>query len=143
MVKQVQIGPPIPKLCQVYPFFVVILGITWVWVDRFGLALPFFHTTLQAQHYLFSQVCRQRAFSLIFQYVNTQNYQNGQSWLHQKTDTPKNTAGSHWSFLSFWPLKNFYTFFVFWPKCKNMKNGHKSAVCWHFSKKWKQKIIIG
>ena len=29
---------------------------------------------------------------------------------------------------------------IFWPKCKNMKNGHKSAVCWHFLKNSKPKI---
>ena len=72
-----------------------ILGLTWDWVDRFGLALPFFHTTLQAQHYLFSQVCRQRAFSLVIQYMNTGYTQNGQSWMSQKIDPIKNTVGFH------------------------------------------------
>ena len=44
-------------------------------------------------------------------------------------------------FLAFEHWKIFVRSLTFWPKCQNMKNGHKSAVCWHFFKTSRCKII--
>ena len=82
MVKQAEIGPPRPKLGPVYQLYMIFLGnfvITLDWVDRFELALPFFHTTLQVQPFLFTKLYRQRALSLVIQYVNTWYTQNGKT----------------------------------------------------------------